>query len=177
MPVTSERMTDARDAEDAYLLQIGDQAALIAAWYPVVVQRCLVRAGVAGWDVAHDVVERLLGELQRGKTYRVPYRVVVHMVIGWTLKEHFQGLPTDVPLPDGWDHADAADDFAAFEQAFDLERLFAELPVGDQAVCRLRYLEGLEIEQIASRLGKERNAIDQSLYRAHKRLRELAGAG
>jgi hypothetical protein len=56
-----------------------------------------VRAGAAGRDVAHDVIERLLAELRRGKRYPVPYRVVVHMVTGWTLKEHFQGLPTDTP--------------------------------------------------------------------------------
>ena len=170
-------MRDARDAEDALLLQTGDHARLIAAWYPVVVQRCLVRAGAAGWDVAHDVVERLLGELQRGKRYPVPYRVVVHMVIGWTLKEHFQGLPTDVPLPDGWDPAAAGGDIESLEGALDLERLFEELPEGDRSVCRLRYLDGLEIEEIARRLGKNRNAIDQSLHRAHRRLRELKGAG
>src|SRR3954469_23025549 len=98
-------MRDARDAEDALLLQTGDHAQLIAAWYPVIVQRCRVRAGGAGWDVAHNVIERLLAELQRGKRYRVPYRVVVHMVTTWTLKEHFQGLPTDVPLPEDWERA------------------------------------------------------------------------
>ena len=84
-------MRDARDAEDALLLQTGDHATLIAAWYPVIQQRCLARAGDAGWDVAHEVVERLLAELQRGRTYAVPYRVVVHNVVTWTIKEHWQG--------------------------------------------------------------------------------------
>jgi len=167
-------MADARDAEDALLLQAGDHGGLVGAWYPVVLQRCLVRAGAAGWDVAHDVVERLLAELRRGKRYPVPYRVVVHMVTSWTLKEHFQGRRTDLPLPEGWDPADAADDLAGFERAFDLERLFEELPDGDRAVCRLRYLDGLEIEEIAARLRKTRNAVDQALHRAHGRLRELA---
>jgi RNA polymerase sigma factor (sigma-70 family) len=166
-------MRDARDAEDALLLQTGDYAQLIAAWYPIVVQRCLVRAGASGYDVAHDVVERLLAELQRGRRYPVPYRVVVHMVIGWTLNEHFQGLPTDAPLPEEWDLADSTDDVGSFEEAFDLEHLFEELPEGDRAVCRLRYLDGLEIDQIAEQLGRERNAVDQSLWRAHTKLRGI----
>ena len=62
-------MRDARDAEDALLLETGNHAALIAAWYPVIQQRCLIRGGAAGDDIAHDVVERLLKELARGKTY------------------------------------------------------------------------------------------------------------
>ena len=72
--------------------------------------------------------------------------------------------------------SDAANDFASFEEAFDLERVFEELPDGDREACRLRYLEGLEIDEIAGRLGKTRNAVDQSLHRAHKRLKELARA-
>jgi RNA polymerase sigma factor (sigma-70 family) len=170
-------MRDARDAEDALLLQTGDHAQLIAAWYPVIVQRCRVRAGAAGWDVAHNVIERLLAELQRGKRYGVRYRVVVHMVTGWTLKEHFQGLPTDAPLPEDWDLADSTDAFGEVGAEIDLELLFEELPDGDREICRLRYLDGIEIDEIGRRLGKARNAIDQSLHRAHKRLREIVSAG
>lgn len=169
-------MHDARDAEDAFLLETGDHATLIAAWYPVVVQRCLVRAREAGYDVAHDVVERLLAELRRGRRYPVPYRVVVHMVVKWTLQEHFQGLPTDRPLPDDWDESAAESGFDRFEERYDLELLFDALPDGDRDVCALRYLEGFEIEEIAARLGKKRNAVDQSLHRAHRKLKELADA-
>ena len=47
---------DARDAEDALLLQNGDHPALIAAWYDVIVQRCLARvAGPSAWDVAQHM--------------------------------------------------------------------------------------------------------------------------
>jgi hypothetical protein len=82
-------MRDARDAEDALLLQSGDHPALIAAYHEVVVQRCLIAVrSEAGYDVAQNVFERLLKELARGKRYRVPYRVVVHKVVDWTVKEH-----------------------------------------------------------------------------------------
>ena len=105
-------MRDARDAEDALLLQNGDHAALIAAYHEIVVQRCRIAVrSDAGYDVAQNVFERLLKELARGKRYRVPYRVVVHKVVDWTVKEHFQGRPTDAPLPEGWDLADEADPY------------------------------------------------------------------
>ena len=60
-----------------------------------------------GEDVAQDVEFRLFREFQAGKRYPgIPYRVVVHNVIRWTLAEHFQGRATDVPLPEGWEHGD-----------------------------------------------------------------------
>jgi RNA polymerase sigma factor (sigma-70 family) len=80
-------------------------------------------------------------------------------------------------LPDNWEVVAAAEDgFYDFEERFDLERLFESLPEGDRGVCRLRYIDGLEIPEIALRLGMQRNAVDQSLYRAHRQLRELANA-
>src|SRR4051794_29414404 len=148
-------MRDARDAEDALLLETGNHAALIAAWWPVIQQRCLVRGGAAGDDMAQDAVERLLKELARGKTYSVPYRVVVHQVVTWTIKEHWQGRPTDVPLPEGWDVEMTENGYRLVDQELDLDALFAELAPADREVCILRYLEGLEVAQIAVKLNKD----------------------
>jgi RNA polymerase sigma factor (sigma-70 family) len=170
-------MRDARDAEDALLLQNGDHAALIAAYHEIVVQRCRIAVrSEAGYDVAQNVFERLLKELARGKRYRVPYRVVVHKVVDWTVKEHFQGLPTDAPLPEGWDPADEADPYRPLEDDEALEDLFADLSEGSRRVLELRYREGLEIDEIAERLGMTRNAVDQALHRGHSRLRDSIGA-
>jgi len=169
-------MRDARDAEDALLLQNGDHAALLAAYHEVVVQRCLVAVrSEAGYDVAQNVFERLLRELARGKRYVVPYRVVVHKVVDWTVKAHFQGVPSDVPLPEDWELADETDPHPAFEQDEALEDLFAELPEGARRVLELRYIEGLEIDEIAQRLELDRNAVDQALHRGHKKLKERLG--
>ena len=51
--------------------------------------RCVaaLRGHADAEDVAQDVKLRLLREAQAGKTYAVPYRVVVHKVIQWTLKD------------------------------------------------------------------------------------------
>src|ERR671934_2330193 len=98
--LTTSSMHDARDAEDKRLLDAGDYARLVESYYGVIVKRCQARTNSDGeaFDVAADVVIRLLGELKAGKRYGVPFRVVVHKVIGWKLAEHFAGRSRDVEL-------------------------------------------------------------------------------
>jgi RNA polymerase sigma factor (sigma-70 family) len=176
--VTPDQSRHARDAEDAHLLENCEHAELLAAYYPVVLQRCLlgVRSNAAE-DVAQTVCLRLAGELCRGKTYGVPYRVVVHKCIDWTIKGYLADLPADVPIPADWDLESSQDPFAAFEDDYDLHELFRGLPEGDREIAELRYCDSLEIGQIAAQLGKKRNAVYQALSRAHRELRKrLIGA-
>src|SRR5438034_7078883 len=95
-------MHDARDAEDKRLLEAGEYARLVESYYGVIVKRCQARTKSDGdaFDVAADVVIRLLGELKSGKRYGVPFRVVVHKLIGWKLAEHFAGLSQEAELGD-----------------------------------------------------------------------------
>jgi len=171
-------MPGVRDAEDALNLQTGDFAALLAPYLEVIHQRCLiaVRDG-QGEDVAQNVYLRLLREHQAGRRYSVPYRVVVHKVVDWTIKAHFQGLPADVPLPDDFDPAGDEGAFDEVEDEDELAQWFAELSDGERRVCELRYLRGLEPDEIADELGMTRNAVDQRLFHARKRLREIIGGG
>jgi len=168
-------MTHADDARDAQLLEDGDIAAVVAAYEPVIRARCIARlkGHLDADDVAHDVITRLLAEFRRGKRYGdLPYRVVVHKVIDWTLLDHFESRPTHVPLPEGWEPPveDTSDDVVS---RYHLSGLFGELPEREQQVCRLRYLDGLDHEEIAERLSITRNNVDQALHRAHRRLREV----
>ena len=172
--MTSERMREARDAEDALLLETGEDARLIAAYYDVIVNRCLARVpGPAGWDVAHAAIVRLLAELQRGKNYSVPYRVVVHNIVTWTIKKHWQRPSLETPFPEDWESAIVEPGYGEI----DLAAAFAELPPVQREVCELRYLEGLDADEIAARLGKERNAIYQALHNGKHKLKELINGG
>ena len=73
-------MRDARDAEDAFLLERGDHAALIAAYHDIVLDRCRIRVRTDAWyDVAQNVFERLYKELAQGKRYSMPD--VVRMMV------------------------------------------------------------------------------------------------
>jgi RNA polymerase sigma factor (sigma-70 family) len=171
-------MEHARDAEDALLLERGEHAELLAAYRETIVDLCLVRVrGEAGYDVAQDVFLRLWAELRRGKRYPVPFRVVVFRVIGWTVQEHFQGRPTDLPLPEGWDPVGWDDGYRAFEEDADLAALFGTLPARECEVATLRYREGLEPDEIAARVGITTNNVYQALFRAHAKLRERIDAG
>ena len=160
-----------RDAEDDRLLAEGRHADLLAAYYPVILSRLRVRLpGHDAAEVAHRAVERLIGELARGRTYRVPFRVVVHKIIGWKLAEHFAERRHE-PLPE---EPQLADDSAGDpDERIALKQILAQLPPRAREVLELRYLDGLEIVDIAARLGMTRNAVDQALFRGRRSLKEL----
>lgn len=167
-------MHDARDAEDERLLAAGEHQRLVESYYGVVLDRCRARLRDEGdaIDVAAEVAVRLLAELKRGKAYDAPFRVVVQQVTSWKIKEFFAPAPVaEVELDELL--AGTRDDggFAAFESDFDLERLFAKLPPRDREIATLRWREGLEIVDVAARLGVNRNAVDQSLHRTTTWLR------
>ena len=166
-------MHDVRDAEDTRLLEEGRFTELLAAYFHPVRERCFLRLRDrdAGDDVAQIVFVRLLRELQAGKRYAVPFRVAVWMVVEWTMRGTYPGAKEGPALPDDWDGA-ASDAFAEWESSHDLGVLFADLPARQREVLELRYLRGLEIPEIADRLGLRRNAVDQALHNGHRKLRE-----
>jgi RNA polymerase sigma factor (sigma-70 family) len=166
-------MVAARDAEDARLLAAGEHGVLLGVYFPVVQARVFTRGrGPDADDVVQDIMTRLLGELTSGKHYSAPFRVVVHNVITWLIGGYFQGQRIVImPLPDDWEEL-VGDEGFEIEDWLELERLFADLTEGQRHVAELRYVHGLEIEEIASELGMTRNAVDQALHRVHVKIRE-----
>jgi RNA polymerase sigma factor (sigma-70 family) len=165
-------MHDARDAEDKRLLEAGEHKLLLAAYFMPVRDRCLFRLGSreAGDEAAQRVFLRLWDELRSGRTYRVPFRVVVWMATEWTLRGFHSGS-SELELPDDWDSA-APDAFAEWEEDHDLTALFADLPPRQRQVLDLRYRLGLTPTEIAAQLGIEPNAVHQALHNGHGKLRE-----
>src|SRR4051812_20845057 len=100
-------MADAHDAEDTQWLEEGDAglARLLAKYEPVILGRCMarLRGADAAYDIAQSIMLRLVKEFREGKRYPVPYRVVVHQVIGWTLNDHFGLKNPTQPFDEGWD--------------------------------------------------------------------------
>jgi DNA-directed RNA polymerase specialized sigma24 family protein len=165
-------MHDARDAEDTRLLEAGEHKLLVSGYFHWVRERCFVRLRDpdAADEAAQRVFVRLLGELRDGKSYRVPYRVVVLMVTEWTVKGTYPGAKADAELPaelDGW----APDEYAAWEAAHDLGLLLADLPPVQRKVAEAVYRDGLAPGEAAERLGMNPNAVYQALHNAHKNLR------
>src|SRR5262245_56103178 len=115
-------MHDARDAEDTRLLEAGEIGLLIEGYLGVILDRCRakVRNPDDALDVAQNAYERLLRELKSGRRYRVPFRVVVHQVTGWKIKEHFQAQRYEEDIDDALHHlstesAEPIDAYAGFE--------------------------------------------------------------
>jgi RNA polymerase sigma factor (sigma-70 family) len=169
--VTASSMHDARDAEDKRLLEAGEYARLVESYYGVIVKRCQARTKSDGdaFDVAAEVVIRLLSELKAGKRYGVPFRVVVHKVIGWKLAEHFAGRSHDAELGDDLLDENA---YESADEQQDLMTLLDGLPQREREVAGLRIVAGLDPPSIAAKLCMSRNNVDQAWHRAKKKLRE-----
>jgi len=176
--VTSPSMHDARDAEDQRLLEAGEHSALVESYYGVIIRRCQAKVRYGDpIDVAHDVVVRLLAELKRGRRYRVPFRVVVHQVIGWKINEHFAGAKLREVELEEWMHEASTDGTAPLEELLagqGFEALLEGLTELERQVVTLRYNDDLDFGEIAERLGKEPNAVHQIHYRALAKLRRSA---
>ena len=166
-------MHDARDAEDKRLLDDGEHALLLAAYFHPTRERCYLwlRDEDAANEAAQRVFVRLLGELRSGKSYAAPFRVVVWMVTEWTLKGFYPATKQDTFLPEAFD-PEAPDPYREWEEEHDLAVLIADLPERQHEVLDLLYREQLSHEQIAERLGVTRNAVDQALHNGHKNLAE-----
>lgn len=165
-------MHDARDADDKRLLEAGEYARLVESYYAVIVKRCQARTRSDGeaFDVAADVVVRLLGELKGGKRYAAPFRVVVHKVIGWKLAEHFAGRSHNAELGDDVP-GEGTDGMA--DDRHDVMTLLEGLPQREREVAGLRVVGGLDPAAIAVELGISRNNVDQAWHRAKQKLRQV----
>jgi RNA polymerase sigma factor (sigma-70 family) len=175
--LTLASMSDARDAEDTRLLEAGEHARLLATYFEIIRGRCAAKCKSRedGEECASRVMLRLLNELKAGRRYRVPFRVVVHMVVKWTVQGFYERRPVqELPLEEvEGDGARDGDLYAAIEAELDAGRLLDGLPPREREVAILCWLRGLEIEDVARELGIERNAVDQALHRARRRLRGM----
>ena len=166
-------MRDARDAEDKRLLEDGELDLLLAGWVETIRGFCIARMrGPVGEDVAQAVCERLWKELKAGRHRDggLPFRVVVHSVIGWVCRGWYEPgwqeselFDLDRPTPD---HA------GEVVAELTLEQFVETLPAADGEVAALYYLEALEPGEIAERLEKKPNAVHQAISRKKRKLQE-----
>jgi RNA polymerase sigma factor (sigma-70 family) len=170
-------MHDARDAEDKRLLEAGEYTRLLEN-YVYLVQEWVslrVRQPQAAEEIVQRVFLRLASELAAGKSYAVPFRVVVWNVVNWTARGYEWSPKEAATLPEEWDDV-APDQFEAWEGEHDLGLWLDDLAPRDREVLDLLYREGLSPMQIAERLGIDANAVHQATHRGHRKVAEkLAG--
>lgn len=168
-------MTDdlsARDADDARLIEAGDHARLLERYRPLVRRRVgMWLRGADAEDATSEVLLYLYAELRKGKRYEAPFRTVVWRRAGWIATELAQGrreIPSDDH--DAWLHG--SETFDVDDWGY-VRALLEQLSPRDREVFELTVYVGLAPTQIAERLGIDRNAADQALFRARKSLRLL----
>jgi RNA polymerase sigma factor (sigma-70 family) len=167
----------ARDDEDARLLAAGDHAALLAAYYPAILIRLRIRRLplAEAEEVRQRVVEHLLREVRGGKTFNVPFRVVVHQRTTWELLDYYAEQKRREAELSEEQQDESGDEFERAESDVDFNRLLDDLPARERQAAALRWQQGLEVPQIAEILGIEPNAVHQALFRAHRKLRRSLG--
>lgn len=170
----------AADARDARWIAEGQFDDLMAAYFPIIRQRCRVLMWKTPYDaddVATEVVLRLLGQLRRGRTFSAPFRVIVHKRVEFSVKDFFaqarRRRMLDTLLERDFEPVAEDDDLLGFLDRDEVARLIDRLSGRDREILELVHVEGLTITQTAERLGIERNAADQRLYRARRRLKEI----
>ena len=95
------------------------------------------------YDVAQNTKLRLISELRHGKRYPVPFRVVVHKVLGWTVRGHWQDAKSrpECPSPPDWDIADDRPEHSVEGDAR-VRYVIGRLPERDRQVATRRYWTG-----------------------------------
>lgn len=164
----------ARDDEDERLIAAGEYGGLLAAYYPIVLQRLRLRRLPLdeAEEVRQRVVEHLLAELRSGKQYNVPFRRVLHQRTTWKLYDYYaerKRLSGEFPK----DYAPEAPDVVQdVESDIEFDRLVADLPPREKQVIELRWRQGLDVPEVARVLGIDANVVHQALHRAHNKLRK-----
>jgi RNA polymerase sigma-70 factor, ECF subfamily len=130
----------------------------------------------AGQDVAAETMADAFSGIHRFRWRGVPFEAWLYTIarrrsvdrLRSQVREPRDDIPADASLPD---HSDAVVESARIRAAI------AELPPTERDVVELRFMEDLDVEQTALRLGKRAGAVRVAQHRALVRLRaSLEGA-
>lgn len=130
-------------------------------------------------DEAEDVVQEVLLKLwflrERLSQYRnidaLAMVITKHLCINRKRGEHLD----IVPLEEGWmieGEASPEKRLVDYERMRELLELIANLPDLQQAILRMKHIDGFEVEEIARLTGSTVIAVRTNLSRARKKVRE-----
>lgn len=128
-------------------------------------------------DVAQETLLRLWNMGDRLDAYRSPEAlatVIARNIAIDMVRAARHGQSIDeiaIDIPDTTSSSDAAVIAADTRSAVD--DVMASLAPGQQAVLRMRHVEGLEVAEIARILGSNENSVRVTLCRARARVRDL----
>jgi RNA polymerase sigma factor (sigma-70 family) len=171
-------MKDETDRRDARLLASGKLDELFAIYRPILAARARLRrlSEPEVDDVVQNAMLRVYSELARGRDYGCPIRVVFHMVLQWSVSDYFgaSAKHRTVPLGD-WDAGAPDREVDRVVERDFLVRTFASLPPRERFACYLYFMADMAPKEIAKTLGMTRNAVDQAIFRAKRRMKGILG--
>lgn len=141
-------------------------------------RHCLFR--VSNRETALDLVQETFtktwaqiscGEvIERFQPYL--YHVLNNLIIDFYRKK--KSVSLDALADDGFDPAGSgADEIIDHAEGSLLMKLLEELPEHDRTVIVMRYIDGLQVTQIARVLKESENSVSVRLHRALKKLKQL----
>ena len=144
-------------------------------------------------DLTSQTFLQALKALPRYQQRGTPFKSWLFRIAANLITDRHRARRPEQPLetpPPGYDEGAAFEpadpkseaDIAAWEQAEDFNRLIADLTTEQQAVVRLRFIDGLPMADIAAQVGRSEGAVKMLLMRALQNLRrrlaqEAAHAG
>lgn len=128
-------------------------------------------------DVAQDTLLRLWTMRDRLESYRnvesLAMVIARHRAID-LLRNPLNAL---VPLDDAFGHADsslsAEETLIVMEERSEIDKIIASLPSAQQAILKMKHIEGLEVSEIASITGSTPGAIRVSLSRTRHLIKDI----
>lgn len=129
-----------------------------------------------GADAEDLVQETLIAVHTRRASYdrSQPFTAWAYAMARYKLVDHLRKARVRAAVPiDGREDLFAQDDQAQTEASRDVEQLLSVLPPRQQEAIRLTKLEGLSVDEAASRTGQSAAATKVGVHRGMKKLRAL----
>lgn len=137
------------------------------------------RLGDAASHTEDLVQETLISIHSRRMTWdrTRPFLPWLYAIARYRMIDFFRanGIRKTVPL-DGVDEPGVAPEAFSSDAARDISRLLSALPARQRELIRLIKIEGLSVEEAASRLGMSETAAKVSVHRGIKSMQQAAGA-
>lgn len=125
-------------------------------------------------ECINDVFLAIWDNSQQFKGSTEDFRKWVYTVARYQAIDHYRRLKRHqtCELPEQWaEQVPSAEDELLLQEAEgDAAALLETLPPMDQKIFMMKYLLGIKPEEIASRLGISRSAVDNRVYRGKKKL-------
>ncbi len=128
-------------------------------------------------DVAQDTLLRLWTMRDRLESYRSVESLAMVIARHRAIDLLRNPLNSLVPLDDAFEHADsslsAEETLIVMEEHSEIDEIIASLPSAQQAILRMKHIEGLEVSEIAKITGSTPGAIRVSLSRTRHLIKDI----